>query len=276
MAERPFMQLYGSDLVGDTLHLSAEQIGAYMLLLIAMWNAGGSLPHDDTKLARIARLTPAKWQKISDDLIALFDVLDGTVSHKRQQKEIKKMNEKREKNAASGSLGGKAKALKDKGVGLANATETLQRKPGIVRATPEPYPERKKEEPSAPRKRASRLPPEWAPSDDDKAWLRSKWPGVLRGTVETELEKFRNYWLSKSGKDATKLDWSRTWQNWMMTARDRTGTSAGHSNQKPQSTGQIFADLARSMNDADNDPAHDGADQANEQYALPSPRRREG
>jgi uncharacterized protein YdaU (DUF1376 family) len=39
VSERPFMQLYVSDFVGDTLMLSAEHVGAYLLLLIALWNA---------------------------------------------------------------------------------------------------------------------------------------------------------------------------------------------------------------------------------------------
>ena len=73
MSERPFMQLYVSDFVGDTLQLSTEQIGAYMLLLMAMWNAGGSLPEDDARLARVARLPLKRWRAISAELLAFFE-----------------------------------------------------------------------------------------------------------------------------------------------------------------------------------------------------------
>ena len=73
MSERPFMQLYVSDFIGDTLQLSTEQIGAYMLLLMAMWNAGGRLPDDDAKLARVARLSAKKWRVISADLLTFFE-----------------------------------------------------------------------------------------------------------------------------------------------------------------------------------------------------------
>lgn len=26
--------------------------------------------------------------------------------------------------------------------------------------------------------------------------------------------KFRNHWVAKTGKDATKRDWKATWENW--------------------------------------------------------------
>lgn len=129
MSERPFMQLYVSDFVGDTLDLSTEGIGAYMLLLMAMWNAGGSLPDDDTKLARITRLTVKKWRAIAADLLTFFERDNGRITHQRLSKELQKSESKSNSRASAGSIGGKAKALKDKNAPLANATPMPQHLP---------------------------------------------------------------------------------------------------------------------------------------------------
>lgn len=72
----PFMQLYVADYLGDTRHLTTEQHGAYLLLLMTMWRADGYLPNDPKKLARIAGCTPSRWSKIADDVMAFFDA-DG-------------------------------------------------------------------------------------------------------------------------------------------------------------------------------------------------------
>jgi hypothetical protein len=73
------------------------------------------------------------------------------------------------------------------------------------------------------RKRGTRLPDDFAITDDLKAWFAENCRGV-DGPRETE--KFRNYWRAKSGKDATKIDWPATWRNWMLTAAERAGPSA--------------------------------------------------
>lgn len=86
MSERPFMQLYVSDFLGDTLELSTEGIGAYMLLLMAMWNAGGTLPDDEAKLARITRMSIKKWRAIATDLMKFFDVSGGAVRSRHLDK----------------------------------------------------------------------------------------------------------------------------------------------------------------------------------------------
>lgn len=121
MSERPFMQLYVSDFVGDTLQLSTEQIGAYMLILMAMWNAGGSLPDDDAKLARVARLSLKKWRAIGAGLLTFFEREAGEIGHKRLTKELRKALVKSEARAAAGARGGAATALKTKAHGEANA-----------------------------------------------------------------------------------------------------------------------------------------------------------
>lgn len=121
MSNMPFMPLYIDNYVGDTQHLSTEQHGAYMLLLMAMWKAGGRLPSDPAKLARIARLPRAKWVKIADDLLAFFDEAGGEITQKRLVSELQKASEKHAKRVDAGSRGGTAKALKEKEMTTSNA-----------------------------------------------------------------------------------------------------------------------------------------------------------
>ncbi len=40
-----------------------------------------------------------------------------------------------------------------------------------------------------------------------------------------EMECFSRYWQSKPGKEAKKLNWKKTWQNWVISSR-RAGKTA--------------------------------------------------
>lgn len=72
----PFMPLYVADYLGDTMHLSLEQHGAYLKLLMCLWRSGGKLPNDRLKIARMLGVTPAKWDRISADVMGFFET-DG-------------------------------------------------------------------------------------------------------------------------------------------------------------------------------------------------------
>ncbi|MET3925643.1 DUF1376 domain-containing protein [Devosia sp. 2618] len=122
MSERPFMQLYVSDYLGDTRHLSCEQHGAYLLLLMTMWNAGGSLPDDDAKLSRCACLSIKKWKAMRADIEPFFTVEGGEWTNDRLTKELQKSTTKSELRSSAGERGGRAKALKTNKAALANAT----------------------------------------------------------------------------------------------------------------------------------------------------------
>jgi hypothetical protein len=64
-----------------------------------------------------------------------------------------------------------------------------------------------------PRRRASRLPEDFAVTTEMRAWAAERAPLV---DVDTATERFCNHWRAKAGKDATKLDWLRTWNNWLL------------------------------------------------------------
>lgn len=137
MSKTPFMPLWVSDFLGDTLELDATEIGAYMLLLMAQWNRdGASLPNDPKKLQRVARCG-RNWTAVWSNIERYFDTDENGVYSKRLRFEAQNVASKRDVNARNGSLGGKAKSLKNKERDLANATETLQRNAAIPE--PEPY-----------------------------------------------------------------------------------------------------------------------------------------
>lgn len=67
-------------------------------------------------------------------------------------------------------------------------------------------------------RRGARLDEAWQPDPETRAWTITQ---LDADTARTELEKFRNYWLAKAGRDATKLDWGRTWRNWVLKAAEQ-------------------------------------------------------
>lgn len=89
MAEFPALPLWTDAYLGDTNHLTTLEHGAYLLLLISMWRAGGKLPNDDKRLARFARLTTGQWARIRPTLIPFFRVdPDGQLSQGRLTDEL--------------------------------------------------------------------------------------------------------------------------------------------------------------------------------------------
>ena len=66
--------------------------------------------------------------------------------------------------------------------------------------------------------RGTRLPDDWTPPRDWIEWAINEVEasGAKLGQgVAVEALQFKDYWVSKPGKAATKLDWKRTWHNWI-------------------------------------------------------------
>ena len=59
------------------------------------------------------------------------------------------------------------------------------------------------------------MPVDWELPKTWGDWALAKYPHWTADIVRSIAAKFRNYWVAKSGKDATKLDWQATWENWV-------------------------------------------------------------
>ncbi|WP_334061712.1 YdaU family protein [Limimaricola cinnabarinus] len=73
----------------DTQHLAADEVGAYMLILMAMWTREScDFPDDDKRLARVSRVSPRLWgSRIGPTLREFFTVHDGALISKRLRQE---------------------------------------------------------------------------------------------------------------------------------------------------------------------------------------------
>ncbi|HEV2629447.1 MAG TPA: DUF1376 domain-containing protein [Pseudolabrys sp.] len=117
------MMLWTNDYLADTQHLTTVQHGAYLLILMAMWRGGGSLPNDEVRLARTARLPMDKWRKVNAEILDLLTIDGNRITQKRLRQELEHTLGRIEKRRTAGRAGGQAKALKSLGSDLAFASE---------------------------------------------------------------------------------------------------------------------------------------------------------
>ena len=77
MAEFPALPLFTDAYLADTRHLTTEEHGAYLLLMIEAWRRPDcNLPDDDKMLARLSGIGVARWPEIKPVVMA-FWVRDG-------------------------------------------------------------------------------------------------------------------------------------------------------------------------------------------------------
>ncbi|EJB5505636.1 DUF1376 domain-containing protein [Escherichia coli] len=100
MAALPYMQLYIADYLADTMHLSAEEHGAYLLLMFNYWQTGKPIPKN--RLAKIARLTNERWADVEPSLQEFFCDNGEEWVHLRIEEDLASVREKLTKKSAAG------------------------------------------------------------------------------------------------------------------------------------------------------------------------------
>lgn len=207
------------DYARDCGHLSLLEEGVYTRLLDRYYASEQPLPAD--QVYRITRASSRPERAAVDAVLREFFVKDGDLyRHKRCDAEIERTQEKKRKAKASADArwrtgsempthsGRNANALPTQceGNALQSPVTSHQKKELAAQAPP-------------PRKRGSRLPADWQPSEADAAYLKAKRPDL---SLDRTAEDFRDYWHAQAGADAAKLDWPATWRRWVRNQRAPT------------------------------------------------------
>ena len=70
----PCLHFFPSYHIADTLHLSLEAQGCYVLILFHTWNRNCKA-FKEQELVKLLHITPKKWRKIKNEIAPLFDLV---------------------------------------------------------------------------------------------------------------------------------------------------------------------------------------------------------
>lgn len=101
--------------------------------------------------------------------------------------------------------------------------------------------------PAPGKNRATRLSVDWVLPAAWGQWAIGQ--GHSEAKIRLEADKFRDFWIGKSGKDATKLDWEATWRNWMRNSSPHQGSRAPPSQQREPDLADVMRRRAQELRD---------------------------
>ena len=111
MSEQPWMPLYVADYLRDTDHLTIEESGAYLHLLMAMWARDGTIPDNDHDNARRLHFRIDKWRRVKERLMPfLARAENGNLTQKRLYNERLAAQSRIRNARANGAKGGRPPA----------------------------------------------------------------------------------------------------------------------------------------------------------------------
>lgn len=118
----PAIPLFGDAYLADTRHLSLEEHGAYLQLLMIAWRSPDcALPDDDARICRMLGVTAKKWSRLRPVVMAFWTLGSAGWEQKRLSKERRFVAKKSEQNRAAATARWDDKSLETNGAGDADA-----------------------------------------------------------------------------------------------------------------------------------------------------------
>lgn len=193
---------------GDTPHLTTEEHGGYLLLMLAYYRMEKPLPASDRALASICKMTPEQWTLCKPTLAAFFRQDGELWRHDRIEMEISNRNAAVERFRARASAGGKAKAE----IKRASSTDVALPKPAESKLKLIPLSESPL---NVARQASNPEPPELSPVDTNYQPPDHVREACLldadASTLMVEIQKF--IWYQQQN-GALSADWNASFQIW--------------------------------------------------------------
>ena len=213
-----YYQFNIGDYKSHTEHLSEIEDLTYRRLLDWYYLHESPIPLEINEVARQIRMR-THCESIAVVLQEYFERTESGWIHHRANKEIAKAGEKSDKASASAKArwnkAKNANALRPQSE--SNATQDTEH---ITQDT----------KPIVKKHRGTRLSPDFEMPEDWIGFCQQYRPDL---NPHLTFSKFKDYWIAKSGADATKVDWRATWRNWVRNEKQSqtTLTKTGQTNQ---------------------------------------------
>lgn len=210
-----YFELYPGDYLRDTMRLSLLDHGAYLRLMVAYYSEEQPLPalHADlyTITSAVSSADKAAVRKVADRYFPVGE--DGLRHNNRADEEIVKA-QKRIQTARENGAKNKAKNYPvDMPAGIPTDTQPHTRSGEALHTPHATTPPTSTSKTKAGAARGTRLPADWQPSDEHKAYAEQH-----QVDWRKEVEAFKDWWSAAAGSKGVKLDWDATWRTWVRRA----------------------------------------------------------
>lgn len=208
MSKTPWIRFFPSDWLGGTRGMTAAETGIYVTLIMTMYEHGKPLVNDVGRLARLCGASNSVFKSTLNALISQGKILisDEGIWNERVGRELFYVSEKSSVGREAANARWYKKDNKNNDSADANALQTQSER----NANQKPDTRYIKKDTIVSQKKGERLPDHFIP---DLAFAQRE--GFTEQQSQKLFENFKDYWKSKTGKDATKLDWQATWRNWV-------------------------------------------------------------
>jgi uncharacterized protein YdaU (DUF1376 family) len=192
------MQLYTSDYLADTAHLTTEEHGAYLLLLMNYWQRAKPLDNSNGRLAHVARLSAERWAVVEPVLAEFFTIEGDTWTQARIERDLDKIRAKSSKLAANGSIGGSKRQANAKQMPIYEEEE-----------------EDKEEDEDKDNKKISSFDNFWSvyPRKTAKGAATAAWVKALKKATAEEIIKAAEVYRDDPNRDEGFTAHASTWLN---------------------------------------------------------------